>query len=87
MGTIAFDFSSVIKQAESGVKILVLREKTHQLINLYPEKLCCKSEGEIKTFHKENIRQFVASRPAFGEGDGTPPQYSCLGNPMDGGAW
>ena len=23
----------------------------------------------------------------FGEGDGTPLQYSCLGNPMDGGAW
>ena len=23
----------------------------------------------------------------FGEGDGTPLQYSCLENPMDGGAW
>ena len=23
----------------------------------------------------------------FGEGDGTPRQYSCLENPMDGGAW
>ena len=22
-----------------------------------------------------------------GEGDGTPRQYSCLANPMDGGAW
>ena len=22
-----------------------------------------------------------------GEGNGNPPQYSCLGNPMDGGAW
>ena len=21
------------------------------------------------------------------EGNGTPIQYSCLGNPMDGGAW
>ena len=25
--------------------------------------------------------------PATGEGDGTPRQYSCLENPMDGGAW
>ena len=25
--------------------------------------------------------------PAFGEGNGTPLQYSCLENPMDGGAW
>ena len=23
----------------------------------------------------------------FGEGNGTPFQYSCLENPMDGGAW
>ena len=22
-----------------------------------------------------------------GEGNGTPPQYSCLENPMGGGAW
>ena len=25
--------------------------------------------------------------PRPGEGDGTPLQYSCLKNPMDGGAW
>ena len=23
----------------------------------------------------------------YGEGNGTPQQYSCLENPMDGGAW
>ena len=23
----------------------------------------------------------------YGEGNGTPIQYSCLENPMDGGAW
>ena len=23
----------------------------------------------------------------YGEGNGTPLQYSCLANPMDGGAW
>ena len=26
-------------------------------------------------------------RQAFGEGNGTPLQYSCLENPMNGGAW
>ena len=25
--------------------------------------------------------------PCFGEGDGTPLQYSCLENPTDVGAW
>ena len=28
--------------------------------------------------------QFIAY---YGEGNGTPLQYSCLENPMDGGAW
>ena len=28
-----------------------------------------------------------ASSLCLGEGDGTPLQYSCLENPMDGGAW
>ena len=27
------------------------------------------------------------SVPHFGEGGGTPLQYSCLENPMDGGGW
>ena len=27
------------------------------------------------------------SRFVIGEGNGTPLQYSCLENPMDGGAW
>ena len=30
---------------------------------------------------------FLISIPATGEGKGTPLQYSCLENPMDGGAW
>ena len=27
------------------------------------------------------------SAGSYGEGNGTPLQYSCLENPMDGGAW
>ena len=30
---------------------------------------------------------FGRSSIESGEGDGTPLQYSCLENPMDGGAW
>ena len=29
----------------------------------------------------------VSGRVHFGEGNGTPLQYSCLENPMGGGAW
>ena len=30
---------------------------------------------------------FVFLTSTGGEGNGTPLQYSCLENPMDGGAW
>ena len=33
---------------------------------------------------KVDISSFLLK---FGEGNGTPLQYSCLKNPMDGGAW
>ena len=40
----------------------------------------------IVLFNKERIISgFLAL--LFGEGNGTPLQYSCLENPMDGGAW
>ena len=31
--------------------------------------------------------QMAGGSRRLGEGDGTPLQYSCLENPMDGGAW
>ena len=30
---------------------------------------------------------FVITKESTREGNGTPLQYSCLENPMDGGAW
>ena len=35
-------------------------------------------------FKKKNLRVSIQS---LGEGHGNPLQYSCLENPMDGGAW
>ena len=31
--------------------------------------------------------EIVNANGDVGEGNGTPLQYSCLENPMDGGAW
>ena len=44
------------------------------------------SDGGATAFSKEsyNLLHFVR---AYGEGNRTPLQYSCLENPMDGGAW
>ena len=36
----------------------------------------------IRLLHVLNYTEWIV-----GEGDGTPLQYSCLENPMDGGAW
>ena len=33
------------------------------------------------------VTVFSGSSVIAGEGNGTPLQYSCLANPMDGGAW
>ena len=32
-------------------------------------------------------RKAAVSKAPFGEGNGTPLQYSCLENPMGGGVW
>ena len=33
------------------------------------------------------FRYFICLHTVTGEGIGTPLQYSCLENPMDGGTW
>ena len=38
----------------------------------------------LKRAQQNNCRSLVVG---IGEGNGTPLQYSCLENPMDGGAW
>ena len=35
----------------------------------------------------EENNRMGKTRDLFGEGDGTPLHYSCLENPMVGGAW
>ena len=35
----------------------------------------------------QKSRNYAYLIPSFGEGNGTPLQYSCLENPMDRGAW
>ena len=36
---------------------------------------------------KMGMSYFIGFMGTFGEGNGNPFQYSCLENPMDGGAW
>ena len=48
---------------------------------------CCKQDWQSR--NKLCSTVYVSQLPMeYGrEGNGTPPQYSCLENPVDGGAW
>ena len=50
--------------------------------------------GEVACSRSELLQSMILGarflalpRKSPGEGNGTPLQYSCLENPMDGGAW
>ena len=45
------------------------------------------SGGKAPTYSGGNPGSIPGSGGSPGEGNGTPPQHSCLGNPMDRGAW
>ena len=44
-------------------------------------------EGHLNLSGGHEGRLLGVSEPRWGEGNGTPLQYSCLENPMDRGAW
>ena len=47
----------------------------------------CGSDGKASAYNVGNLGSIPGSGRSPGEGNGNPLQYSCLENPMDGGAW
>ena len=45
------------------------------------------SSYNLLLLREDDLLVLLITRVWDGEGNGTPLQYSCLGNPMDGGAW
>ena len=45
------------------------------------------SDGKESTYNAGNLDLIPGSGRSSGEGNVNPLQYSCLGNPMDRGAW
>ena len=43
--------------------------------------------GKESAYNAGDIGSIPGSGRSPGEGNGNPLQYSCLGNPMDRGAW
>ena len=60
------------------------------LVPLHLPNLFGTSQGYIPRMSLSILPHFVITSDLMaliGEGNGTPLQYSCLENPMDGGAW
>ena len=47
----------------------------------------CKLVPTLRKTRWKFLKKLKTDQPHNGEGNGTPLQYSCLENPMDGGAW
>ena len=45
------------------------------------------SDGKASAYNAGNLGSIPGLGRSPGEGNGNPFQYSCLGNPMDRGAW
>ena len=45
------------------------------------------SEVKVSAYNAEDLGLIPGLGRSPGEGNGNPLQYSCLENPMDGGAW
>ena len=45
------------------------------------------SDSKESTCNAGDLGSIPGSRRSAGEGNGNPLQYSCLGKPMDRGAW
>ena len=57
-------------------------------INLYGcEGFPGGSDGKASAYNVGDPGSIPGSVTSSGEGNGNPLQYSCLENPMDGGAW
>ena len=59
--------------------------KLRRLQSFHAALFRCSDLIRFRNYRANGLIFFKSHR--FGEGNGTPLQYSCLENPMDGGAW
>ena len=74
------------------MKVKEESEKVGLKLNIQKTKIMASvpiTSWEIDGETVETVSDFIlgGSKITAGEGNGIPLQYSCLENPMDGGAW
>ena len=91
------DDTTLMAESEEELKSLLMKvkeesEKVGLKLNTQKTKIMASSPitlWEIDGETLETVKDFIleGSKITSGEGNGTPLQYSCLENPIDGGAW
>ena len=71
----------------SAVTRAVVRVVWGPLLLEKPKELGISSDGKPSVYNAGDLGSIPGSGRFPGEGNGNPLQYSCLENPMDGGAW
>ena len=69
-----------------GLELLSIAT-SNELMNLGIHQFPGGLEGKASVCNEGDLGSIPESGRSPGEGKGTPLQYSCLENPMDGGAW
>ena len=76
------------KDTHSGLTQLHSRaEGLHLEMPLSKEDFPGGSDGKTSVYNVRDLGSIPGLGRFRGEGNGNPLQYSCLENPMDGGAW
>ena len=60
---------------------------THTFLYSWASLIAQKVKSEECAYNEGDPDSMTGSGRSPGEGNGNPLQYSCLENPMDGGAW
>ena len=79
---------SCLHQLESSVLASdCLFQESDKDTCLAPKSFPGGSDGKVSVYNARDLGSIPGLGRLPGEGNGNPLQYSCLENPMDGGAW
>ena len=65
------------------IRVKMQKHEMTNTLNIYPGG----SDGKVSACNEGDLGSIPGSGRSPGEGNGNPLQYSCLENPMGGGAW
>ena len=68
-------------------KLILYLTSLHSKVTVLVWFIPCDSDGKASAYNVGDPGSSPGLGRSFGEGNGNPLQYSCLENPMDGGAW